>query len=420
MRRTTLSLIICLLVFVPVAARAQGSEAGQDVNVNSRYTVESVSIAGVEDNAVGKTLREDMQKLVGQKFDQAAANKLADRLREELKGYSVNVKVRRGEQPEHVKVVFEVERRYNRRFDVQTPLVTYYQNTGWSGAIDLSFDTHHNFFSVGAIGNADELLERYAGYRLRYEHRKVGTDMVRLGVEFAQYHETFEQPTQQALVTMPWIPGVYRRRQNFAPSVSVLPVRAVKVSFGVSLQDLDFDVPVQQTQQAYAFTFGAQVRHRIRTGSNVRQAINADYDLRKATESLGSSFIYTRHLVSGDYTVSVGRNLFGFHGRLGHISGAAPLFERFSLGNSAWLRGWNKFDVAPAGGSRLAYGSLEYRYSVFQAFYDFGSVWDEGQAVSVKHGLGVGLATRHGFFMSVAFPVRVHDVAPVFMFGIRY
>ncbi|MGE5360760.1 MAG: BamA/TamA family outer membrane protein [Bacteroidales bacterium] len=418
--KRTISLLIFLLLAAPGVAAAQHHDEPQAENVNSRYTVESVSLAGVEDSSVSKTLRDDMQKLVGQKFDQAAANKLADRLREELKGYSVDVKVGRGTEPEHVKVTFQVERRYNRRFDVSTPLVTYYENTGWSGAIDLGGETHHNYFSAGLVGNADELLERYAGYRLRYEHRRVGTEKVRLGVEFAQYHETFEQPTQDALVTMPWVPGVYRLRQNFAPSVSVLPVPVLKVSFGVGLQDLDVDVPVQTHERAYAFTFGAQVRQRIRSASGVRQAINVDYGLRKATESLDSTFIYTRHLVSGDYTVSVGRNLFGFHGRLGHISGAAPLFERFSLGNSALLRGWNKFDVAPAGGSRLAYGSLEYRYSVFQAFYDFGTVWDEGQPVRVKHGLGVGIATRHGFFMSVAFPVRVHDVSPVFMFGIRY
>jgi outer membrane translocation and assembly module TamA len=415
-----LLLVILLLLPVPLAAASQHAGDDQDANVNSRYSVESVSVSGVDETSLSKTLRDDMQKLVGQKFDQSAVNKLAERIREELKGYSVDVKVRRGDQPEHVKVTFEARRRDNRRFDVPTPLVTYYKTNGWSGALDLAFDTHHNYFSFGLVGNADELLERYAGYRLRYEHRRVGTDMVRIGVEFAQYHETFEQPTQDALVGMPLVPGVYRRRQNFAPSVSFLPVPAVKFSFGVSLQDLEFDVPVQQTEQAYAFTFGAQLRHRIRSGSGLRQRIEADYDLRKATPSLQSTFTYTRHLVSGDYTVSVGRHhLFGFHGKLGDISGAAPLFERFSLGNSMTLRGWNKFDVAPAGGSRLAYGSLEYRYRPVQFFYDFGSVWDSGQQTSVKHSLGGGLVWKN-FFASVGFPVRVHDVSPVFMFGIRY
>ena len=42
------------------------------------------------------------------------------------------------------------------------------------------------------------------------------------------------------------------------------------------------------------------------------------------------------------------------------MNGRAPLFERFTLGDSRTLRGWSKFDVAPVGGSRVAHGSLEY------------------------------------------------------------
>ena len=31
----------------------------------------------------------------------------------------------------------------------------------------------------------------------------------------------------------------------------------------------------------------------------------------------------------------------------GVLTGTAPLFERFSLGNTTTLRGWNKYDLAP-------------------------------------------------------------------------
>jgi len=121
-----------------------------------------------------------------------------------------------------------------------------------------------------------------------------------------------------------------------------------------------------------------------------------------------------------DYTLSKGKNLFGAHFIGGSITGIAPLFERFSFGNSTTLRGWNKFDVAPLGGTRAAHGSLEYRYRSFQIFYDFGTVWDPGQSPRVRHGLGFGLASRNGFFASLAFPVRLHSVTPVFMMGFRY
>ena len=37
----------------------------------------------------------------------------------------------------------------------------------------------------------------------------------------------------------------------------------------------------------------------------------------------------------------------------GFITGRAPLFERFVLGNGTTLRGWNKFQLDPLGGSRM-------------------------------------------------------------------
>ena len=60
----------------------------------------------------------------------------------------------------------------------------------------------------------------------------------------------------------------------------------------------------------------------------------------------------------------------------GGITGDAPLFERFTLGDSTTLRGWNKFDIAPAGGDRVFHQSLEYRYHGFGVFLDSGSVWN--------------------------------------------
>ena len=62
------------------------------------------------------------------------------------------------------------------------------------------------------------------------------------------------------------------------------------------------------------------------------------------------------------------------------ISGRAPLFERFVLGTSSTLRGWNKFDIDPLGGDRMVHNTLEYRYRMLEVFYDTGAVWNRGQA----------------------------------------
>ena len=57
----------------------------------------------------------------------------------------------------------------------------------------------------------------------------------------------------------------------------------------------------------------------------------------------------------------------------GITTGRAPLFERFVLGNSSTLRGWNKYDLDPLGGNRMVHNSVEYRYGAFQVFYDTGA-----------------------------------------------
>ncbi len=423
MKQTSSFLIAFLLLAAPAVVIAQTTDAStQDVNVNSRYLVEKVSVEGIEDSQIGKSLREDMQKLVGSKYDQAAVNGLAERLREELRGYSVHPKVRRGETTDHVKVIFGVERHLNTLYLHSAPLV-YHSQEGFNANLGVGGETHHNYVSVSWTTTADELLERNEGWLFRYEHRRVGTNLVQLGVGFDYFHPTFKAPTRAALALSPEVPGGYRTRTNFAPSVSVLPVNGVKFTAGLSLQNLDFDVPGTRSERAYAFTADAELQTEVVSDAGYRSTISGDYSLRRATPSLESDFVYTRHLVAGDYTLSKHRHLFGFHGRLGTIAGVAPLFERFSLGNSYLLRGWNKFDVAPLGGSHLAYGSLEYRYRPFQIFWDFGSVWDAGRTATVRHSVGIGLVSRNtqmgGWFLSLAFPVRLNDVGPVVMFGVR-
>ena len=54
------------------------------------------------------------------------------------------------------------------------------------------------------------------------------------------------------------------------------------------------------------------------------------------------------------------------------------------------LRGWNKYDLDPLGGSRVAHNSLDYRYGIFEAFYDAGAIWDPGQDIVARHSGGRG------------------------------
>jgi len=414
--KTVVTLILILLC--PAWVRA--GQQKPDPNVNSRYDVESVVISGVAESKLSKTLRDDMQKLVGEKYNQEAAEALAKRARKELRDYSVSVKVKRGDKSEHVKVIFEAEQIRYKRFEFPVPPVVYHSKEGFSGALEVPIDFNHNVFTFGLVDSSDELLERNAGFRLSYENRKVGTDVVQLRLDFNGYHQTFNNATQVALAQASNVPGIYRWRQDFAPSLSLIPHRDLKLSVGTSFQRFQIQYPVPRTMTAYAGTADVQYRHRLQSRGGIRQDFSAGYGLRTATRVLDSDFVYTRSFMTADYRISRHRHSFGAHFQAGMISGIAPLFERFSLGNSFTLRGWNKFDVAPIGGTRVTHGSLEYRYRPFEVFYDVGAVWDRGQNARVRHGLGIGWASKDGFFASLAVPVRLHDVTPMFMLGFRY
>jgi hypothetical protein len=410
-------LLACLLVLVvPGQALASGQEP--EPNVNARYDVEAVVVTGVSDSRLSQALRDDMQRMVGAKFSQETADALAARMRKELREYRVTVKVSRGKEPERVQVEFEAHRKESKG-TLALPQLIYDSHDGFSGAITLGLETHHNVFAAGLVSSADELLERNAGFSFRYEHRRVGTDKLHVTLEYERYHQTFDDATKVAAAASPGAPDIYRTREGFSPAVALVPYPGVTLSAGLSFQSLDVELPAPHDVAVYAITFGASLRQKVRSGGVVH-AIAADYDLRAGTRRLESDLVYTRHLASADYTASVGRHVFGAHARFGDIDGAAPFFERFSLGNAALLRGWDKFDVAPLGGSRLVYGSLEYRYRPLRIFYDVGTVWDPPASPKAQHALGFGLVSKEGLFLSVGFPVRLHEVKPAVMFGFRH
>ena len=103
----------------------------------------------------------------------------------------------------------------------------------------------------------------------------------------------------------------------------------------------------------------------------------------------------------------------------GTISGQAPLFERFVLGNAETLRGWNKFELDPLGASHVAHGSIDYSYRSFLVFYDTGAVWDRPEEREQKQSLGLG-CRKSGFQLAVAFPVKSGTVNPVFYAGMNF
>ncbi len=421
MKKTTLLTINFLLFLTSPAFLLAVDSQEPCANVNCKYTVESVRVSGVPESKISKKLNDEMQKMVGEKFSQTVADDLGKKLEKELSDYSVSMKVRRGDKTEHVKVVYETERIWWKKFDINRSKFVYHSKEGWSGILNATLDSHHNAFTFGFINTADELLERDAGLRLAYEHRKLGTDHLRLLLDFRSLHEKWNPATENALASDPLVPGVYRNRQDFAPAIAVLPIPDLQISFGTSFQRFQTQYPSVHTQTAYAGTLGFRLRHTFRNpSSGWSQRIDTGYTVRSATRTLDSDYVYTRHEVQADYTLSHRRNHLDLRVIAGGITGRAPLFERFSLGNAETLRGWNKFDVAPLGGDRVAYASIGYRYRDFNVFYDTGAVWDAGMPARVHHAIGFGYRDKDGAFLLLGFPVRLHQVVPVVTFGIRF
>ncbi|MBZ5593503.1 MAG: BamA/TamA family outer membrane protein [Acidobacteriia bacterium] len=389
-----------------------------EFNVNSRYTVESVELSREIETRISRSLRQDVQKLIGEKLNPAALNDLARRIRTELNVRNVSQQVLRGNVPDHVKVVLDIGGRKN-EWDLSVPKVVYHSTEGFSAAVEGTAILGSNRFTAGLVSDGDELAERYTGVRARYENRKLGSDRVRLRFDFASYHEQWNSSTLSAIGKDDAVPGIYRSRQAFEPVATFVLAKPLTLSLGAGFQRFDTQLPASRTQSANAAVTALRYERRIEGTGGDQQELEAGYSLRAATKVLNSDFAYARHRWNLHYSITRGRHTVSDEAVAGLITGRAPLFERFELGTSSLLRGWNKYDLDPLGGSRVALNSLEYRYGMVEVFYDTGAIWDPGQDVVARHSVGVGLR-KSSFMVAMAFPIKEGRASPVFMVGMNY
>ena len=395
-----------------------------DSNVNSRYIVESVAISGHEHQKLSSSLRNEMDRLIGEHMDPDLINNLGRRIRKELHVASVSHRLLRGDQPEHVKVVFDLKG-HRQDLDATVPMLTYHAKEGWSAAAEVTSNIGSNSFTFGLVSNNDTLPERFAGVTARYENRKLGSDRVRLRFGFGSYHDQWNRNTETALLRQPSdskdvIPGIYRTRQDFEPGVTIVLARPLTVTVGAGFQRFQTQYPIARFQGANAVVTSLRFHHQVEDSDANKHEVEANYSLRAATRALDSDFVYVRHLAQARYEFKRGNHELGDDVTAGVITGGqAPLFERFVLGNSTTLRGWNRFDLDPAGGDRVVHNTLDYRYRCFEIFWDTGAIWSRSEPATPRHSLGAGF--REGaFFLAVAFPVKSGRAEPIFMVGMNY
>lgn len=103
------AVLACLLVAI-------GGAQEPDLNVNSKYIVETVEFRYTKKPAVTPKQILEIQRManleVGQRFVQDRFDSLVKRLKTEYHTYKVTHRMEKGTQPDHVKVIFELERQW--------------------------------------------------------------------------------------------------------------------------------------------------------------------------------------------------------------------------------------------------------------------------------------------------------------------
>lgn len=406
-----------------VVARMPDSE--QQANVNAKYVVEQVEIKGVADNAVAPELRADLQALIGKPLDSDQAERLETRLKAAFPQYDVTRKTVRGSQHGRITLIFELNRSESSRWLRFEPLkanALYHSDQGWGAYADIPIgDRDIRVAPIFALDTADDLVEEYSGVGVRFETRKLGTERLGASLEWSWFGSSWRDQTLAAFALNPGIPGLYDSRTTFTPLVTFAVTRQFWISGGVSIVELEpldslFSLPQSRMANAAVGSLGYRLRHKETSGE--RHDLETVFTVRSGMTELQSDLSYTRSLGQALYSYRWAKQRVLISGMGGVINGDAPLFERFTLGDSRTLRGWNKYDIAPAGADHMVYASVEYRYRALALFVDSGSVWNKGGQEQFRVSTGFGF-NGGPLFMTVGFPLNTHDLRAVFTIGLR-
>jgi hypothetical protein len=392
-------------------------------NINSRYSIESVEVEGIAISEVGDELRCEMQALVGRRLDRDEAARLQKRLAEAFPGYDVRQTISRGSRRGNIRLVFGVNRTEALRgvhFAPSISKLLFHSDQGWSGVLDLPIGGRD--FRVAplfALDNRDDLIEEYSGYGVRIEGRGLATERLGISLELATYHQSWQDETLSVLDSRPDIPEAYESRSTISPLVTLAFTQHVRISAGLSISELESLSRSPASQMASAFIGAIGVDGRWEDSRGSSHNAEALFSWRSGASKLESDLVYRRYLGTGRYDYRRGRSMVLASVALGRTSGSAPLFERFSLGDSSTLRGWSKYDIAPAGGNRMFHTSLEYRNRGLAFFLDTGSVWEHGSDAAIRSSTGFGYH-RDNVFLTLAFPLNTDDVRTTLMMGVRF
>jgi hypothetical protein len=405
----------------------------RDPNINSKYVIESAEVRGLRVRE-RQPFEDELRALAGRRLDADEVHRFETRLREALPEYVVLRRSARGTEPGRIRLIFEVRRAdWSRwiRFEPQDANLIYHSDQGWGAKLPLSISSGNLLISpFFAFDVGDELVEEYSGFGIRVDTRQLGTERLGAFFEWSSYDMDWRPATLTALALDPRLPAAYDERRSVTPVLRFGITKELTVSGGVRITELD---PLPdlggESRMANAvlasLTFVSSRREADRPGNTDRDArtdrhgVTAGISVRFGRAGLESDYVYERYQGSVGYSFRRAHHRVIATGMAGRLEGDAPLFERFSIGDSRTLRGWNKYDLAPAGGDRVFHASLEYRYRGFGMFVDTGSIWTSGAARRIR--TSAGLTFNPGpVFLTMGFPLNTSEFGAVFTMGVRF
>jgi hypothetical protein len=395
----------------------------RDDNINTRYVVEGADVTGVRDDELTQVLRDALAALVGKRLDSPEASQLQEQIDRDLPNYEVSRRIRRGSQPGTIRLVYEAQRRELPpwlRFEPLKTNVVYHSDQGWGSFLSLNMGNRTvRFTPIFAIDSEDDFVESNSGYGLRFESTKLGTRRLGASIEWTWFEQDWRTATLDAIALRPDIPSLYENRTTVTPLVKFAVTPELSLSAGVSISELEPQelAPVAESRMANAVVASIQYDTKWDDDEATHRA-GGSFGVRAGSRELQSDLAYTRYFGEGWYRYDFGRHHVLASGLVGGITGNPPLFERFTLGDAATLRGWDKYDIAPVGGDRVVYSSVEYRYTGLALFLDVGSVWDAGTERKVRVSTGFGLHAGPAF-ITVGFPLNTDNLRAVFTMGLR-
>ncbi|MDX2269131.1 MAG: BamA/TamA family outer membrane protein [Bryobacter sp.] len=417
------------VAFLPPPADPGGSPMlpASATNVNERYTVEDVSIRNWR-GILSRGLEREMRRLIGRPLRTRSIEIIQSHIEYEFPGYSVARRLEKGDRPDFVRVYFDLERK-RRRIDFRSPRVLYSSAQQFSFGVDTNLNLPRFQASAGYLTDNDERVERFEGFRGHLHYDLPTERRLRIGVRGSTY-------------AVRWNPVLAAEDQRYQSHNTVEPFVEVQVRPGLDLQtgfrfhQLEMLSPAflgnpaaggnvgSRNLSANSFFTTLRYTKRWLSDSPGATTLDAGYDLRAASSSFGSDFGYQRHSGSATLTwrnADLPQNglMLASSLQYGYIQGQAPLFDRFVAGNSRFLRGWNRFDFAPTGGSRFAHLSLDGRYRYLRLSYDTGTLWDPARPKVLRHSAGIGL-TLYGWTAMLAFPLRSGPIEPVLLVGMNF